>query len=70
MPTLVTIALPNGWPVFSACGPLARRYSAGRYDLDGDRTLLVSRGIGYTAVPIRLNAPPAITVCTVTARAT
>jgi uncharacterized protein len=59
------IALPNGWPLLTACGPLARRYSAGRYDLDGGRTLLVSRGVGYTALPIRLNAPPAVTVCTI-----
>jgi predicted MPP superfamily phosphohydrolase len=59
------VALPNGWPLVTACGPLTRRYSAGRYDLPGDRTLLVSRGVGYTALPIRLNAPPAIAVCTI-----
>jgi predicted MPP superfamily phosphohydrolase len=59
------VALPNGWPVLTACGPLARRYSAGRYALDGGRTLLVSRGVGYTGLPIRLGAPPSITVCTV-----
>jgi predicted MPP superfamily phosphohydrolase len=59
------VALPNGWPLLTACGPLARRYSAGRYDLDGGRTLLVSRGVGCTALPIRVNAPAAITVCTI-----
>jgi uncharacterized protein len=58
------VALPNGWPLLTACGPLSRRYTAGRYDLDGGRTLLVSRGVGYTALPVRVNAPPAITVCT------
>jgi predicted MPP superfamily phosphohydrolase len=58
------VALPNGWPLLTACGPLTRRYSAGRYDLPGGRTLFVSRGVGYTAIPIRLNAPPAITLCT------
>lgn len=59
------VVLPNGWPVLTACGPLARRYSAGRYDLDAGRTLLVSRGVGCTALPIRLNAPAAVTVCTI-----
>ena len=59
------VALPNGWPLLTACGPLARRYSAGRYDLDGGRALLVSRGVGCTALPIRVNAPAAITVCTI-----
>jgi predicted MPP superfamily phosphohydrolase len=59
------LALPNGWPVLTACGPLSRRYSAGRYGLEEGRTLLVSRGVGYTALPIRLNAPPAILVCTI-----
>jgi len=63
------IALPNGRSLLTACGPLSRRYSAGRYELDGGRTLLVSRGVGYTALPIRLNAPPSITVCTVTSTA-
>ncbi len=62
------IALPNGWPVLTACGPLSRRYTAGRYALDEGRTLLVSRGVGYTALPIRLNAPPSITLCTIDAR--
>jgi predicted MPP superfamily phosphohydrolase len=58
------IALPGGRPVFTACGPLSRRYPAGRFALDGGRTLLVSRGVGYTGLPLRLNAPAAITVCT------
>ena len=61
------VALPNGWPLLTACGPLSRQYSAGRYELDGGRTLFVSRGVGYSALPIRLNAPPAITLCTVAA---
>jgi hypothetical protein len=61
------IALPGGRPVFTACGPLSRRYSAGRFTLDGGRTLLVSRGVGCTGLPLRLNAPPAITVCTLRA---
>lgn len=59
------VALPGGRPLAVASGPLSRRYSAGRYDLDGSRTLLVSRGVGCTALPIRWNAPAAIMVCTI-----
>jgi predicted MPP superfamily phosphohydrolase len=58
------IALPGGRPLMVAHGPLSRVYSAGRYDLGDGRTLIVSLGIGCTWVPLRLNAPPSITVCT------
>ena len=58
------VALPGGRPVLVAHGPLSRRYSAGRYDLDRGGVLLVSRGIGCTVLPVRANAPAAITVCT------
>lgn len=59
------VALPDGRPVLVACGQLSRRFSAGRFDLDGGRTLLVSRGIGCTILPLRLNAPAAITLATI-----
>ncbi len=58
------VALPDGRPLLVSHGRLSRRFSAGRYDLGGGRTLLVSRGVGCTTVPVRLNAPAAITVCT------
>jgi predicted MPP superfamily phosphohydrolase len=58
------VALPDGRPVLVAHGPLSRRYSAGRYELDGGGVLLVSRGIGCTILPVRANAPSAIMVCT------
>jgi predicted MPP superfamily phosphohydrolase len=58
------IALPGGRPLVVAHGALSRRYSQGRHDLAPGRTLLVSRGIGCTAVPLRLNSPSAILVCT------
>ena len=60
------IALPSGRPIKVALGPLSRRYSAGRFDLDQGRVLLVSRGIGCSTIPIRFNAPPAVLMCTVT----
>jgi len=62
------IALPSGRPLKVAHGPLSRRYNAGRFDLNDGRILLVSRGIGCSTIPLRLNAPPAVLACTVTGR--
>lgn len=59
------IAMPGGTPLKVAHGPLSRRYNAGRFDLDDGRVLLVSRGIGCSTVPVRLNSPPAVMMCTV-----
>ena len=59
------IALPNGRPLKVAHGPLSRRYNAGRFELDDGRVLLVSRGIGCSTVPVRLNSPPAVMMCTI-----
>lgn len=59
------VALPDGRPLLVACGRLSRRFSAGRFDLDGGRTLLVSRGVGCTILPLRLNAPASITLVTI-----
>jgi predicted MPP superfamily phosphohydrolase len=56
-----------GTPLVVAHGPLSRRYNAGRYDVGDNRTLLVSRGLGSSAVPFRFNAPPAVTICTIAA---
>jgi len=59
------IAMPDGTPIKVADGPLSRRYNAGRFDLDDGRVLLVSRGIGCSTVPVRLNSPPAVMTCTI-----
>ena len=59
------VALPNGRPLIVAHGPLSRRYSAGRFVVNGHRTLLVSRGVGCSALPVRLNAPAAVMTCTI-----
>jgi hypothetical protein len=59
------VALPDGRPLLVAHGRLSRRFSAGRYDLDGGGTLLVSRGVGCTTLPVRVNAPAAVTICTI-----
>lgn len=56
----------NGWPVIVSHGPLSRRYNAGRFALGGGRALLVSRGLGFTVLPIRLHAPSSILLCRLT----
>lgn len=55
------VALPGGIPILVP-GPLSRRYAHGPFELGNDRTLIVSRGIGGTEVPLRLNADPDILV--------
>lgn len=55
------IALPGGIPILVP-GPLSRTYAHGRFALTGDRTLIVSRGVGSTEVSLRLNADPDIVV--------
>jgi predicted MPP superfamily phosphohydrolase len=57
------IALPGGRPIIVANGRLTRRYNAGRFVVEGERTLLVSRGVGCSGMPIRFNAPPAVMTC-------
>lgn len=55
------VALPGEVPILVP-GPLSRRYAYGRHDVGGDRTLLVSRGIGSTEVSLRTYADPDILV--------
>lgn len=62
------IALPNGRPLKVAHGPLSRRYNAGRFDVGNRRTLIVSRGIGCSTVPVRFNSPPAVMEVTIQKR--
>jgi predicted MPP superfamily phosphohydrolase len=62
------IALPNGRPVMVASGALSGRYNAGRYNLPGDRTLFVSRGVGCGTLPIRWNAPSSVFLCLIGSR--
>lgn len=58
------VALPNGFPLRMP-GPLInRRYSRGRFALRDGATLIVSRGIGFSQLPVRLFAPPEIHVLT------
>jgi predicted MPP superfamily phosphohydrolase len=64
------IALPGGTPVVSAGGgALSRRYSRGRFEIQGCGPLIVSRGVGCGIVPIRINSDPELIVCTLHATA-
>jgi predicted MPP superfamily phosphohydrolase len=62
------IALPGGVPILVP-GPLSRTYAHGRFALPGDRTLIVSRGVGSTEVSLRLNAAPDIVLLELAGRA-
>ena len=58
------VALPNGFPLRMPGPWINRRYSRGRFELRGGATLIVSRGIGCSMLPIRLFAPPEVHVLT------
>ncbi|HEY5062687.1 MAG TPA: metallophosphoesterase [Gemmatimonadaceae bacterium] len=59
------IALPSGRPVLIPGGPLNRVYCRGCFQLAADRprTLLVSRGVGCSTIPVRLFAAPEVHLC-------
>jgi uncharacterized protein len=58
------IAFRDGTPILSAGGPLSRRYTRGRFEIAGNGPLIVSRGIGCSNVPIRINSDPELVICT------
>jgi uncharacterized protein len=55
------VNLPGGKPLFLPW--MAQLYPSGLYVLDGF-FIYTNRGLGMTAVPIRINCPPEITVFT------
>lgn len=57
------ISLGLDRPVIVPWGALSRTYCAGEYEIAGQGRLLVSRGVGCTTLPIRLNAPAEIHLC-------
>ena len=61
------VALPGGRPIVMPGSPLNRMYPHGTHKLPdhGNATLIVSRGIGCSGVPVRLFARPEVHVCTV-----
>lgn len=61
------IAWPSGKPIWLPPGRWSRRYPAGQFSLDqsSGRMLVVSRGVGYGALPIRCFAPSDVVLCTI-----
>lgn len=58
------ITLGNGTPILVPGGPLGRKYCHGLFDIENNGSLIVSRGIGCSTLPIRLNAHPELVICT------
>jgi uncharacterized protein len=58
------VTFASGTPIITAGGPLARRYSRGRFEIPGKGTLFVSRGVGCSTLPVRINSDPELIVCT------
>jgi predicted MPP superfamily phosphohydrolase len=59
------IALRDGTPLVMPSGPLSRPYHYGRFQVRGQGDLIVSRGVGCSGVPLRINADPELVICTV-----
>ena len=60
------IVLPGGTMPYLPHGTLSREYPVGRFLLgpERDRTLLVSRGVGCSTVPVRFGCPSEVHVVT------
>ncbi len=58
------VALKGGKPIFVPHGPLCREYCYGRYEIQGNGSLIVSRGVGCSTMPVRINADPELVICT------
>lgn len=58
------IVLPGGHAPILPSGAFSRRYLAGEYLLPDGGTLVVSRGVGTSTIPLRWNAPADLLVIT------
>lgn len=56
------IALPNGTPLIAGSGPLSRRYSRGIFHHPAG-PFIVSRGVGCSNLPVRINSAPELIIC-------
>ena len=59
------IALPDGTPIVMPQGPLSRPFYYGRFPVADNGDLIVSRGVGCSGIPLRINADPELVICTV-----
>jgi uncharacterized protein len=57
------ICLRDGTPIIGAGGPLSRSYSRGRFDIPDNGPLIVSRGVGCSNFPLRINSNPELIIC-------
>jgi predicted MPP superfamily phosphohydrolase len=57
------VALPNGTAIVDAGGPLSRIYARGRFEIEGRGPLIVSRGVGCSNLPLRINSDPELIIC-------
>jgi uncharacterized protein len=57
------ICLRDGTPIIGAGGPLSRSHSRGRFDIPGNGPLIVSRGVGCSNLPVRINSDPELIIC-------
>lgn len=60
------IALKNGKPILLPHGRLSKQYYYGSFAIPNTGQLIVSRGIGCSNLPIRINADPELVICTLT----
>nr|WP_315395766.1 metallophosphoesterase [uncultured Duganella sp.] len=59
------VALRDGTPLAMPKGPLSRPYHYGRFPVRDNGELIVSRGVGCSGIPVRINADPELVICTV-----
>jgi uncharacterized protein len=59
------VAFPDGTQILTAGGPLARTYGRGRFKIADNGTLIVSRGVGCSNIPVRINSDPELVLCTI-----
>ena len=57
------ICLRDGTALIGAGSPLSRSHSRGRFDIPGNGPLIVSRGVGCSNVPVRINSDPELIFC-------
>ncbi len=57
------VCLRDGTALIGAGGPLSRAYSRGRFDIPGNGPLIVSRGVGCSNLPVRVNSDPELILC-------
>jgi predicted MPP superfamily phosphohydrolase len=58
------VVLPHGRPLKRPSGPVSARHCYGLYDFPGHGPVVVSSGVGCSALPLRINADPELLVCT------